>query len=83
MGPCPQLVGGACPARVPSQRASAPCDGIGHAKSRRKKLARGDGSPLGAVSLPLNRNGKVVADFCSDQGAMKEHSPSYATEKQR
>jgi len=35
------------------------------------------------VSLPLNKYGKVAVDFCSDQGAMKEHSPSYATEEQR
>jgi len=35
------------------------------------------------VSLPLNRYKKVAADFCSDQGAMKEHSHSSVTEEQR
>jgi hypothetical protein len=35
------------------------------------------------VLLPLNNYGKVVADFCSDQGARKKHSLSYATEEQR
>jgi len=35
------------------------------------------------VSLPLNKYRKVEGDFCSDQGATKEHSLSYATEKQR
>ena len=28
------------------------------------------------VSLPLNKYGKVAVDFCSDQGATKEPSPS-------
>ncbi len=35
------------------------------------------------VSLPLNKYGKVKVVFFSDQGATKEHSLSYATEKQR
>jgi hypothetical protein len=35
------------------------------------------------VSLPLNRYRKVAVDFCSDQGAMKEHSLSSVTEEQR
>jgi len=35
------------------------------------------------VSLPLNRYRKVAVDFCSDQGAMKEHSLGYVTEEQR
>jgi len=33
MGPCPQLVGGACPLRMPSQRATARCSGLGLQKS--------------------------------------------------
>jgi len=35
------------------------------------------------VSLSLDKYGKVAVDFCSNQGARKEHSPSYATEEQR
>jgi len=35
------------------------------------------------VSLSLDKYGKVAVDFCSNQGARKEHSPSYATVEQR
>ena len=35
------------------------------------------------VSLSLDKYGKVAVDFCSNQGARKEHSPSYASEEQR
>jgi len=34
------------------------------------------------VSLSLDKYGKVAVDFCSNQGARKEHSPSYVTEEQ-
>jgi hypothetical protein len=36
-----------------------------------------------SVSLPRNRYRKVAEDFCSDQGARKEHSLGYVTEEQR
>jgi len=35
------------------------------------------------VSLPLNKYEKVAVDFCSDLGATKKYSRSYATEEQR
>jgi|SRR6056297_1257047 len=35
------------------------------------------------VSLSLDKYGKVAVDFCSNRGARKEHSPSYATVEQR
>ena len=35
------------------------------------------------MSLPLNKYEKVAVDFCSDLGAAKKYSHSYATEEQR
>mgnify|MGYP006902069713 CR=1 FL=1 len=48
-----------------------------------ENLNCGRSSPLGAVSLPLSKYRKVAADFCSDQGARKEHSISYVTDEER
>jgi hypothetical protein len=59
----------------------------GHRSVVSLRSPRNDNSRLYAIRFPVpippRDYRKVAADFCSDQGAMKEHSLSSATEEQR